>query len=150
MYCIRYPFSGPLFYWSHDPEGGQVIVEENWEEFGIPKLETENWVGSNWYSEDYDFVREHVMSRNHNLDGRDYAQERGLNNIEPFREVEPDSQCKFETLGNPIGLRPTPLSEWLTFLEKIYVTSQRQQEERAKATTRELKNLWSRYGTGSS
>ncbi|KAK1218768.1 hypothetical protein PQX77_018525 [Marasmius sp. AFHP31] len=77
MQCVQYPFSRPLFYWSHDPQGEQVIAEEKWEEFGIPKLEMKDLVGSNWWSESYAFVREHLTSKNYNLDGRQYAQEHG-------------------------------------------------------------------------
>ncbi|KAK1222917.1 hypothetical protein PQX77_014194 [Marasmius sp. AFHP31] len=77
MNCIQYPFPEPLFYWSHDPQGEQIIGEENWEECGIPKLETEDWVGPCWECESYNFVRDHLMSGNYDLDGRRYAREHG-------------------------------------------------------------------------
>ncbi|KAK1234431.1 hypothetical protein PQX77_002365 [Marasmius sp. AFHP31] len=77
MDCIQYPFPKPLFYWSHDPQGDRIIGEENWEEFGIPKLETGDWVGSCWQHEEYNFVRDHLMSENYDLDGRRYAREHG-------------------------------------------------------------------------
>ncbi|KAK1215901.1 hypothetical protein PQX77_021476 [Marasmius sp. AFHP31] len=77
MRCVQYPFPNPLFYWSCDPQGEQIIAEENWEEFGIPKLEIEDFVGSYWTSDEYAFVQEHLMSTNYNLDGRRYAQEHG-------------------------------------------------------------------------
>ncbi|KAK1221137.1 hypothetical protein PQX77_016060, partial [Marasmius sp. AFHP31] len=194
MKCIQYPFPSPLFYWSCDPQGKQIIAEENWEEFGIPKLEIQDWVGSYWGSEEYAFVQEHLTSKNYNLDGRQYAQEHGypeliyadphdvqlmpvheegsgmpmqsptntsvddgsatatgaLNNLKPVEEAEPDSQHKPNALKNPIILCPTSLFDWLTFLEKIHAMSQCQQEERAKAATRELKNLWLKSSTGSS
>ncbi|KAK1217878.1 hypothetical protein PQX77_019457 [Marasmius sp. AFHP31] len=77
MQCVQYPFSRPLFYWSHDPQGKQIIDEEKWKEFEIPRLEMRDLVGSYWSSEQYAFVKEVVMSRNYNLDGRQYAQEHG-------------------------------------------------------------------------
>ncbi|KAK1225604.1 hypothetical protein PQX77_011446 [Marasmius sp. AFHP31] len=77
MQCVQYPFSRPLFYWSHDPQGKQFIAEGNWKEFGIPKLERRDLVGSCWTSERYAFVQEHLTSKNYNLDGRQYAQEYG-------------------------------------------------------------------------
>ncbi|KAK1215198.1 hypothetical protein PQX77_022204 [Marasmius sp. AFHP31] len=195
MDCIQYPFPEPLFYWSHDPQGDRIIGEENWEEFGTPKLETKDWVGSYWEREEYNFVRDHLMSGNYNLDGRRYAREHGhpeliyadphdiqlaqehvqgshsgtptesssytpaddgsatggLNHIEPVEGAGPDSQHKPNTLENPILLRrPTSLSEWLTSLEKTRATSRRDEEERAGATTRALKNLWPKYSAGSS
>ncbi|KAK1220006.1 hypothetical protein PQX77_017246 [Marasmius sp. AFHP31] len=197
MKCIRYPFPRPLFYWSHDLQGKQIIAEEKWEEFGIPKLEMKDLVGSYWFSEDYALVQEHLTSRKYNLDGRQYAQDHGypelihadphdvrlmlvheesesgsempitsssngstddgsatatgaLNNLKLVEEAEPDSQHKPNALKNPIILCPTSLFDWLTFLEKIHAMSQCQQEERAKAATRELKNLWLKSSTGSS
>ncbi|KAJ8085778.1 hypothetical protein PM082_004596 [Marasmius tenuissimus] len=39
MQCVRYPFPNPLFYWSRDPQGEQIIAKKDWEESGIPKLE---------------------------------------------------------------------------------------------------------------
>ncbi|KAK1218028.1 hypothetical protein PQX77_019302 [Marasmius sp. AFHP31] len=197
MKCVQYPFPRPLFYWSHDPQGKQIIAGEKWEEFGIPKLEMKDLVGSYWFSEDYALVREHLTSRKYNLDGRQYAQDHGypelihadphdvrvqamdqqmmglqqactiftlkiiqflpllaatgaLNNLKPVEEAEPDSQHKPNALKNPIILCPTSLFDWLTFLEKIHAMSQCQQEERAKAATRELKNLWLKSSTGSS
>ncbi|KAK1225605.1 hypothetical protein PQX77_011447 [Marasmius sp. AFHP31] len=77
MKCVRYPFPRPLFYWSHDPQGEQVIAEEKWEEFGIPKLEMKAMVGNYWNSGAYAFVQEHLTLKNCDLDGRQYAQDHG-------------------------------------------------------------------------
>ncbi|KAK1224119.1 hypothetical protein PQX77_012978 [Marasmius sp. AFHP31] len=77
MYCIQYPFPKPLFYWSHDPQGERIIGEENWEEYGIPKLETKDWVGSFWQRDEYNFVRDHLTSENYDLDGKRYTREHG-------------------------------------------------------------------------
>ncbi|KAK1217879.1 hypothetical protein PQX77_019458 [Marasmius sp. AFHP31] len=75
--CVQYPFATPLFYWSHDPQGKQIIAEEKQEEFGIPKLEINDLVGSCWMGDRYKFVQEQLMLQNYNLDGRQYAREHG-------------------------------------------------------------------------
>ncbi|KAJ8093150.1 hypothetical protein PM082_020635 [Marasmius tenuissimus] len=82
MQCVQYPFpkSNPSpFYWSCDPQDEQIIAEEKWDEFGIPKLEMKDSVGSCWESQHYDFVREHLTSSSkYNLDKtRQYAREHG-------------------------------------------------------------------------
>ncbi|KAJ8085821.1 hypothetical protein PM082_004639 [Marasmius tenuissimus] len=77
MRCIPYPFPRPLFYWSYDPQGKDVIAEENWEELGIPRLELKDWVGSCWNGWDYNFVEDHLRLKNYDWDGRDYAREHG-------------------------------------------------------------------------
>ncbi|KAK1230210.1 hypothetical protein PQX77_006697, partial [Marasmius sp. AFHP31] len=38
MYCIPYPLCNPCFYWAVDPAGINVIPEEEWDKYGIPKL----------------------------------------------------------------------------------------------------------------
>ncbi|KAK1217297.1 hypothetical protein PQX77_020035 [Marasmius sp. AFHP31] len=77
MYCLQYPIPDSLFYWCHDPEGKDIIAEEDWDKVGIPKLKVEMWVNSWWRSQDYDCVRDHLRSRNYNLDGRQYASDHG-------------------------------------------------------------------------
>ncbi|KAK1224117.1 hypothetical protein PQX77_012976 [Marasmius sp. AFHP31] len=125
MNCIRYPFPEPLFYWSHDPQGDRIIGEENWEEFGIPELETEDWVGSYWTHEEYDLVRDHLLSENYDLDGRRYAREHGHPEL---------------IYTDPHSVRSTPLSRWWRFKEKIRTTS-RQHKEKLNAKIRKLKTL---------
>ncbi|KAJ8086031.1 hypothetical protein PM082_004850 [Marasmius tenuissimus] len=75
MHCVPFPQS--IFYWSHDPQGRDAIPEEDWEEFGIPKLTVEEWIGSNWEEENYATVREHLDSLDYDLDGWEYACEHG-------------------------------------------------------------------------
>ncbi|KAK1224133.1 hypothetical protein PQX77_012992 [Marasmius sp. AFHP31] len=75
MRCVPYPPPQPLFFWSHDPQGKETIAAEEWEEFGIPKLEVRHWVGSDWLRSDYNFVYEHLILRDYGWDGREYARE---------------------------------------------------------------------------
>ncbi|KAK1223153.1 hypothetical protein PQX77_013975, partial [Marasmius sp. AFHP31] len=125
MKCVQYPFPRPLFYWSHDPQGKQIIAEENWGEFRIPRMEIRDTVGSNWYREHYDFVREYLTSKNYNLDGRQYAQEYGYPEL---------------IYADPHDLCSIPLSSWSKFVEKIH-TSSHLCKEKAKAKIRKLKTL---------
>ncbi|KAK1233321.1 hypothetical protein PQX77_003528 [Marasmius sp. AFHP31] len=131
MKCVRYPFPRPLFYWSHDSQGKQIIAEEKWEEFGIPKLEVKDLVGSCWNSQQYAFVQEHLTLKNHNLDGRQYAQEYGYPEL---IYVDPHDLCSI------------PLSRWSKFVEKIH-TASHLRKEKAKAKIRKLKTLWSKDGS---
>ncbi|KAK1215876.1 hypothetical protein PQX77_021502 [Marasmius sp. AFHP31] len=75
VHCIPYPLSQPSFHWSHDPQGKEAITEESWEELGIPKLQSKHWVGSFWLGAEYDFVYDHLRSRDYDWDGREYARE---------------------------------------------------------------------------
>ncbi|KAL0064783.1 hypothetical protein AAF712_008330, partial [Marasmius tenuissimus] len=75
--CTVFSLPRGVFYWSHDPQGRDAIPEEDWEEFGIPKLTVEEWIGSNWEEENYATVREHLDSLDYDLDGWEYACEHG-------------------------------------------------------------------------
>ena len=75
--CVRYPLPGSLYYWCLDRQGKNRIAEGDWEIFNIPVLELGTWIGSHWESDEYDFVRDVLSSRNYNLDGRQYAKDRG-------------------------------------------------------------------------
>ncbi|KAK1230257.1 hypothetical protein PQX77_006658, partial [Marasmius sp. AFHP31] len=75
--CVRYPFPKNSFYWSHDSQGENAIAEEDWKELGIPELSMKGWIGTHWEEEDYNAVQEHLDSRNFDLDGKQYARERG-------------------------------------------------------------------------
>ncbi|KAK1227384.1 hypothetical protein PQX77_009622 [Marasmius sp. AFHP31] len=77
LHCVRYPFPKNLFYWSHDPQGRNTIAEEDWKRYGIPELSMKEWIGTCWEEEDYNTVQEHLDSRNFDLDGKQYARERG-------------------------------------------------------------------------
>ncbi|KAK1225370.1 hypothetical protein PQX77_011695 [Marasmius sp. AFHP31] len=75
--CVRYPLPKSLFYWSYDPHGRNTIAEEDWKRFGIPELSMEEWISTFWTDVEYETVRDHLHSRNFNLDGKQYARERG-------------------------------------------------------------------------
>ncbi|KAJ8095732.1 hypothetical protein PM082_022839 [Marasmius tenuissimus] len=77
VYCIHYPLSDTLFFWSLDPNGQDVIYEENWEAYGIPQLEIFTWIGSLWVGGGYRLVRRHLKKKSCTLDGRQYAREHG-------------------------------------------------------------------------
>ncbi|KAK1216941.1 hypothetical protein PQX77_020422 [Marasmius sp. AFHP31] len=77
LHCIRYPLPEKLFYWSHDPQGKNVITKEDWERFGIPKLSVQEWVGTYWEEDRYTVVQDHLCSRGYGADGKQYARECG-------------------------------------------------------------------------
>ncbi|KAK1230766.1 hypothetical protein PQX77_006133 [Marasmius sp. AFHP31] len=77
IYSMRYPLVSPLFYWSFDPNGRQVIPENDWEKHGIPRLKVLSWISSSWALGTYGVVYNHLQTRNYELDGRRYARERG-------------------------------------------------------------------------
>ncbi|KAJ8085820.1 hypothetical protein PM082_004638 [Marasmius tenuissimus] len=170
MHCVPYPFSQPLFYWSHDPQGEYAIAEENWDELGIPRLQSEDWVGSHWQSHHYDFVKDHLQSRDYDLDGKEYAREYGypeliradphdvrlapirLLDLQNFRRHSTEIPTEPAVVEipklltavsgdlNASPIRSTPLSGWSKLTEKVNATSRRQ-KERTKAKIRKLKGL---------
>ncbi|KAK1235423.1 hypothetical protein PQX77_001359 [Marasmius sp. AFHP31] len=77
IYSMRYPLVSPLFYWSFDPNGQQVIPENDWEKHEIPMLKVLSWIGSLWDFRTYHAVYNHLQTRNYELDGRQYTRERG-------------------------------------------------------------------------
>ncbi|KAK1235351.1 hypothetical protein PQX77_001431 [Marasmius sp. AFHP31] len=77
IYSIRYPLVSPLFYWSFDPNGRQVIPENDWERHGVPRLKVLSWIGSSWPLESYHMVYNHLQTKDYEFDGRQYARERG-------------------------------------------------------------------------
>ncbi|KAK1224515.1 hypothetical protein PQX77_012577 [Marasmius sp. AFHP31] len=77
VYCVRYPLPDTLFFWCSDPNGQDVIYEEDWETYEIPRLEILTWIGSSWYFDRYKVVHNHLQKRNYPLDGRQYALEYG-------------------------------------------------------------------------
>ncbi|KAJ8075333.1 hypothetical protein PM082_019671 [Marasmius tenuissimus] len=77
MCCISHPLSGPLFYWSWDPEGKTVISKDDWKQSGIPELEVEMCLGSHWFPNEYGWVKSHLCSTNYGVNGKQYAQDHG-------------------------------------------------------------------------
>ncbi|KAK1219820.1 hypothetical protein PQX77_017448 [Marasmius sp. AFHP31] len=77
IYSIWYPLVSPPFYWSFDPNGRQAIPENDWEKHGVSGLKVLSWIGSSWTSWEYDAVYNHLQTKNHEFDGRRYAQDRG-------------------------------------------------------------------------
>ncbi|KAK1233559.1 hypothetical protein PQX77_003281 [Marasmius sp. AFHP31] len=57
--------------------GENAVAEEDWKELGIPELSMKGWIGTHWEEDDYNAVQEHLDSRNFDLDGKQYARERG-------------------------------------------------------------------------
>ncbi|KAJ8095724.1 hypothetical protein PM082_022831 [Marasmius tenuissimus] len=75
--CIRYPLSDTLFFWSSDPDGQDVIDEEEWEAYGIPQLEIFTWIGSSWPWTCYMTIQDYLRKKSCAPDGRQYAREHG-------------------------------------------------------------------------
>ncbi|KAK1227634.1 hypothetical protein PQX77_009357 [Marasmius sp. AFHP31] len=77
VYCVRYPLPEQLFYWSLDTDGKDAILEKDWEKYGVPKLGTEINIASEWDSDICTHIWEYLLSRNYNLDGKQYARDHG-------------------------------------------------------------------------
>ncbi|KAK1221981.1 hypothetical protein PQX77_015198 [Marasmius sp. AFHP31] len=77
MCCIHHPLPDSLFYWTSDPEGKNVIPEESWMDYGIPKLEVYEWIGSFWGSSLYNLVRNHLCDKGYGSDRKQYARDKG-------------------------------------------------------------------------
>ncbi|KAK1215327.1 hypothetical protein PQX77_022066 [Marasmius sp. AFHP31] len=103
LHCLRHPLSRNIFYWSNDPQGRDVIAEEDWERLGIPKLRVRGLIGTHWNNYTYTAVWELLHSKNRALDGMQYAHEHGYPELIPgdphdtmrFKELkssEPDSE----------------------------------------------------------
>ncbi|KAJ8079737.1 hypothetical protein PM082_016559 [Marasmius tenuissimus] len=110
VHCVRYPLPDGLFYWSLDSDGKSVIPEEDWEKYGVPKLVTRIVVGQKWNVAHWSFARDYLISRDYNLDGKQYARDYGypelliddphdvwfqaesFSLVELFGEDEPDSK----------------------------------------------------------
>ncbi|KAK1233187.1 hypothetical protein PQX77_003669, partial [Marasmius sp. AFHP31] len=88
IYCIRYPPPDALFFWSSDPDGQNVIDEEDWEAYGISQLEIFTWIGSSWHYERYVAVQDHLLRKNCSLDGKQYARDHGYSESQPFELIE--------------------------------------------------------------
>ncbi|KAK1228063.1 hypothetical protein PQX77_008911 [Marasmius sp. AFHP31] len=77
MCCIHHPLPDSLFYWASDPGGKDVIPEESWNDYGIPELEVQNWIGSCWPGNFYNSVRNHLRDKGYGSDGKQYARDKG-------------------------------------------------------------------------
>ncbi|KAK1221280.1 hypothetical protein PQX77_015910 [Marasmius sp. AFHP31] len=77
MCCIHHPLPDSLFYWASDPRGKDVIPEESWNNYGIPELEVQNWIGSCWPWNLYNLVRNHLRDKGYGSDGKRYARDKG-------------------------------------------------------------------------
>ncbi|KAK1219092.1 hypothetical protein PQX77_018196 [Marasmius sp. AFHP31] len=77
VYCIRYPLPTALFFWCSDPNGQDIICEEDWDTYGIPQLKIFSWIGGWWDWSAYSVVRNHLQKKSYSLDGKRYAQEHG-------------------------------------------------------------------------
>ncbi|KAJ8077380.1 hypothetical protein PM082_001810 [Marasmius tenuissimus] len=111
--CVHYPFTKELFYWSHDSQGGNAIAKEDWERFGIPELSVKEWISSFWEEDGYALVQDHLCSRDHDLDGKQYAHEHRYPELifaDPHDtamiEGLKDSNSDWETEASPSSSRP--------------------------------------------
>ncbi|KAJ8095853.1 hypothetical protein PM082_022748 [Marasmius tenuissimus] len=61
VYSIRYPLLDRLFYRSLDLNGkNDILDEEDWKKYGIPKLDIHEWIGTFWASSEYSIVLDYV------------------------------------------------------------------------------------------
>ncbi|KAK1230996.1 hypothetical protein PQX77_005897 [Marasmius sp. AFHP31] len=102
LHCIRYPLPEEPLYWSHDPQGRNVIAKADWERFGIPKLSMQEWVGTYWEEDRYTVVQDHLCSRGYSADGKQYAREHGYPELVL---ADPHETARLEELEDP-GLQP--------------------------------------------
>ncbi|KAL0577777.1 hypothetical protein V5O48_004205 [Marasmius crinis-equi] len=92
MPCVRWDPSATLFYWSFDPTGEERIPEKDWEKHGIPKLRVETWIGTSWPGNPFeDVLREFLWLKNYDLDGKQYALDRGWPTIALWDPHNPDT-----------------------------------------------------------
>ncbi|KAK1218206.1 hypothetical protein PQX77_019120 [Marasmius sp. AFHP31] len=77
MHCIRYPLPESLFYWAFDLRGRHVILENDWERYGIPELDVKMRIGSHWIDSDYKAVKQHLSSKKYGSNGKQYAVDHG-------------------------------------------------------------------------
>ncbi|KAK1220064.1 hypothetical protein PQX77_017190 [Marasmius sp. AFHP31] len=109
LHCFCHSPSQNIFYWSNDPQGRDVIAEEDWERLGIPELRVRGFIGSHWEGYNYAFVRELLHLKNRALDGKQYARERGYPELIPG---DPHDTTRFKELDSsmPDSKPETPLS----------------------------------------
>ncbi|KAK1218897.1 hypothetical protein PQX77_018394 [Marasmius sp. AFHP31] len=74
VYRLRYPLPSPLLYWSSDPDGKSVLPKRDWETYGVPQLEVTEWIGSYWFSTQYECVRNHLRAHSHASDVEQYVE----------------------------------------------------------------------------
>ena len=78
MHGIQCRLPGSLFYRSIDQRGKAHIAEADREKYNIPQLlDLKTWIGSCWEGSQYSFVQDVLSSMSYNLDGRQYARDRG-------------------------------------------------------------------------
>ncbi|KAJ8095889.1 hypothetical protein PM082_022789 [Marasmius tenuissimus] len=81
MYCVPYPLPEPLFFWTVDPEGQNIIEEKDWEEYNIPKLRTVPFFGSSYRLNV--LARGYLHSKGYEPDGRRYCRDHNLPELIP-------------------------------------------------------------------
>ncbi|KAK1215748.1 hypothetical protein PQX77_021637 [Marasmius sp. AFHP31] len=81
---LALPLPYRLFYWSLDPEGRTSIPEKDWEEYRVPRLKTELWLGPFWDSWCYEAVDEFFRLGNH--DPQTYARDRGYPVLQKWQD----------------------------------------------------------------
>ncbi|KAK1217212.1 hypothetical protein PQX77_020137, partial [Marasmius sp. AFHP31] len=92
---LALPLPHRLFYWSLDPEGKTYIPKKDWEEYKIPTLKAELWLGTFWPSWGYEAVEEFFRQENH--DPQTYAKDRGYPVLQKWQDnrfsvVEEDAE----------------------------------------------------------
>ncbi|KAK1215839.1 hypothetical protein PQX77_021540 [Marasmius sp. AFHP31] len=75
MHCVHSPLPDSLFYWTSDAAGKIEIPKVDWEQYGIPELKVQTWLGSFWWSREYEFSGTHLDRKSYDTDGKLYARD---------------------------------------------------------------------------
>ncbi|KAL0056900.1 hypothetical protein AAF712_016485, partial [Marasmius tenuissimus] len=54
-----------------------TIAKKDWEKYGIPELEVNEWIGSFWWVWDYNVVKPYLHKKGYESDGKRYACDHG-------------------------------------------------------------------------
>ncbi|KAK1234687.1 hypothetical protein PQX77_002099 [Marasmius sp. AFHP31] len=81
---LALPLPHRLFYWSLDPEGKTYISKKDWEEYKIPTLKAELWLGTFWPWWGYEAVDEFFRQEKH--DSQTYAKDRGYPVLQEWQD----------------------------------------------------------------
>ncbi|KAL0572594.1 hypothetical protein V5O48_007835 [Marasmius crinis-equi] len=131
--CVRWNSSVSLFYWSLDPKGKDRISEDNWESYGVPKLLVKTWIGSSWGTFAYRSVRAYFQLKNYNLNGEQYARDRGYLPVSRWDPHESDTD-DWETSDELDGHHQLTSSSTYSLVEALEAESSSEVSITARAS----------------
>ncbi|KAK1223581.1 hypothetical protein PQX77_013550 [Marasmius sp. AFHP31] len=77
MHCVHAPLPDPPFYWTSDVAGKIEIPKADWEQYGIPELEVQTWLGSFWWDHEYEASKTLLDRKGYDTDSKLYARDHG-------------------------------------------------------------------------